>query len=76
MAQFEECKFHQNKNPIPINEIDIKKIVVLDKLLFGKQDFKHFIGYEDLEKNRFLCIFCPQNIIYQRNFNGNRHIYF
>ena len=75
-TEIEEYKFHQNKNPIPINEIDIKKIVVLDKLLFGKQDFKYFIGYKDLEKIRFLCIFCPQIIIYQRNFNENRHICF
>ena len=75
-TEIEEYKFHQNKNPIPINEIDIKKIVVLDKLLFGKRDFKYFIGYKDLEKIRFLCIFCPQIIIYQRNFNENRRICF
>ena len=75
-TEIEEYKFHQNKNPIPINEIDIKKIVVLDKLLFGKQDFKYFIGYKDHEKIRFSCIFCPQIIIYQRNFNENRHICF
>ena len=75
-TEIEEYKFHQNKNPIPINEIDIKKIVVLDKLLFGKRDFKYFIGYKDLEKIRFLCIFCPQIIICQRNFNENRRICF
>ena len=75
-TEIEENKFHQNKNPIPINKIDIKKIVVLDKLFFGKQDFKYFIGYKDLEKIKFLCIFCPQIIIYLRNFNENGRIYF
>ena len=29
----------------------INKIVVSNKLPFGKQDFKYFIGYKDDEKN-------------------------
>ena len=37
--------FHQNKNPISINNVGVKKIVVSTKLPFGKQDFKYFIGY-------------------------------
>ena len=35
------------KNPILINDVDINKIVVSNKLPFGKQDFKYFIGYKD-----------------------------
>ena len=45
----EKCKFHQNKSRILISDIDINKIVVSNKFLFGKQDFKYFIGYEDSE---------------------------
>ena len=32
---------------ILINDVDINKIVVSNKLPFGKQDFKYFIGYKD-----------------------------
>ena len=42
-----------------VNDIDINKTVVFYNLPFGKQDFKCFIGYKDLEKNRALFMFCP-----------------
>ena len=41
-----KCNFHQNKSPISINDIDINKVVVSNKLPFVKQDFKYFIGSE------------------------------
>ena len=47
-----EYEFHQHKIPISINNIDINKIVVSNKLPFGEQDFKYFIGYEDAKKIR------------------------
>ena len=74
--EIEEYKFHPNKSPISINHTDINKIGVANKLLFGKQGFKYFIGYKNPEKIRPLCIFCPQMIIYNRNFDENRHIDF
>ena len=39
-----------------LNDIDINKIVASNKLPFGKQDFKYFIGYKDSEKFRPLHI--------------------
>ena len=75
-TEIEVYKFHQSESPISINDIDINKIVVPNKLPFGKQDFKYFIGYKDSEKIRTLCTFCPQMIIYKRNFDENRRIYF
>ena len=75
-TEIEEYKFHQNKSPISINDIDINKVFVSNKLLFDKQDFKYFIGYKDSEKIKPLCIFCLQMIIYKRNFDENRGIYF
>ena len=72
--EIEEYKFQPNKNPIFINDVDINTIVVSNKLPFGKQDFKYFIGYKDSEKNR---PFPPTNYyIYKRNFDENRRIYF
>ena len=35
-----EYKFHQHKFPILIKNIDINKMVVSNKLPFGKQDLK------------------------------------
>ena len=46
-TEIEECKFHQIKSLISINDIDINKIVVSNKLPFGKHDFQYFIGYKD-----------------------------
>ena len=75
-TEIEEYKFHQNKMPLSINDIDINKIVLSDKLPFGKQDFKYFIGYKDSEKIRLLSVFQPQMIIYKKNFHKNRRICF
>ena len=50
----EEYKFHQNKIPISINDMDINEIVVSDKLPVGKQ--KYLISYKDDKKNKRLCI--------------------
>ena len=49
-TEIEEYKSHQNKSPISINNLDINKIVVSNKLAFAKQDFKYFIGYKDAIK--------------------------
>ena len=56
-TETEEYKFHQNKCPISIKNIEINKIVVSNKLPIDKQDFKYFIGYKDSDKIRPLCIF-------------------
>ena len=56
--------------------MDIDNKIVVSKFPFGKQDFKYFIRYKDSEKNRRLCIFHPQMIIYKRNFDENSRIYF
>ena len=73
--KLKNTNFIKNKSTISINEIDINKIVVSNKLPFGKQDFKYLIVYKDSGKNNPLCIFCPEVIIYERNFDNNKHIY-
>ena len=49
-TEIKKCKLHQNISPILINDRDINKIVVSNKLPFGKQDFIYFIGYKDDKK--------------------------
>ena len=52
--EVEKQKFHQSKRPIWINNMDISKIVVPNRVPFGKKDFKYFVGYEEDKKVRFL----------------------
>ena len=49
--EIQKQKFHQHKGPISIKNIDINKIVVSNKVSFGKNGFKYFIGYKDAKKN-------------------------
>ena len=49
-TEIEKYKFHQHKIPLSINNININKIVVSNKLPFGKQNFKYFIGCKGDEK--------------------------
>ena len=43
-------ELHQYKSPILINNIDINKMEVSNKLPFSKKDFKYFIAYKDAQK--------------------------
>ena len=51
--------------------IDINKIVVSNKVSFGKKGFKYFIGYKDA-KIRPLCIFLPKMSAYRRDFDETK----
>ena len=42
--EIEKYKPHQHKSFFLIDNTDINKIVVSNKVYFGKIDFKHFIG--------------------------------
>ena len=68
-------KFHQHKRPISIKNIDINKIVVSNKVSFGKKGFKYFIGYKDA-KIRPLCIFLPKMSAYRRDSDETKYMSF
>ena len=36
------------------------KVIVSNKVSFGKKDFNFFIGYKDNEKGKSLCIMLPK----------------
>ena len=73
--EIEQYKFYKHNSPISINEIDIHEIVVSNKLPFGKQDFKYFIGYKDDQKIRPFCIFFSKMSTY-RSLDKNNCMYF
>ena len=74
--EIQKQKFHQYKNPISIKNIDINKIVVSNKVSFGKKGFKYSIGYKDAKKIRPLCIFLPKTSAYRKDFEENKCISF
>ena len=69
-------KLHQDKGPISIKNTDIKKIVVCNKVSFGKKCFKYFIGYKDAKKIESLCIILPKKSTYRKDFDETKYISF
>ena len=55
--EIQKQKFYQ---PISIKNVHIDKIVVPNKVPFGKKGFKYFTGYKDAKINKTLCIFLPK----------------
>ena len=66
--EIQKQKFHQHKR-IHFNKksIDINKIVVSNKVCFGRKGFKYFIGYKQANKIRLLCIFFPKMSAYRKD---------
>ena len=46
-TEIEKHTFLQHKSAILINNIDINKILVTNKIFFGKNGFKYFIRFKD-----------------------------
>ena len=71
-TEIEKYKFKQYKRPILIDNIDVNKIVVSNKISFGKNGFKYFIGNKDAKKIGPLCIFFPKMSAYRRDFDKSK----
>ena len=52
------------------------KVVVSNKFIFGKQDFKYFIGYKDDKEIRPLCIFPWEMSKCERYSDKAKYMYF
>ena len=74
-TEIEKQKFHQHKRPISIENIDVNKIVVSNKVSFDKQGFKYLIGCRD-DKIRILSILIPKMSAYRRDFDETKHMSF
>ena len=60
-----------------MNDIDVNKILVLKKESYGtKNSLKYFIGYNDGNVIRPLCIILPQMIDYVKHFDSNKTMSF
>ena len=53
-------EFHKSKQPIDLNSVNTENIVVSDKFKHSEDGFKYFIGYQEGEIVKPLCMILPQ----------------
>ena len=67
-----KSEFYKNKEVTEIDKIDVNKILVSKEEPYGtKNSFKYFIGYNDNDVVRPLCLRLPQMTGYAKKFNEN-----
>ena len=72
-----KSSFYKNKKLFSLNDIDINKILVSKKESYGtKNSLRYFIGYNDGDIIRPLCIILPQMIGYVKHFDSNKTMSF
>ena len=70
-------EFHKSKQAIGLDLINIDQIVVFDKFKHIDEIFKYFIGYQEDEIVKPLCIILPQMNEYIKYFeNGGKNMPF
>ena len=66
-------EFHKSKQAIELDSVDTGKIVVSDKFRHSEEGFKYFIGYQENEIVKPLCVILPQMNGYIKCFeNGGK----
>ena len=72
-----KSNFYKNKKLFNIHDLDVNKILISKKESYGtKNSLKYFIGYNDDDAIRPLCIKLPQMIGYVENFDSNKTMSF
>ena len=70
-------EFHKSKQPIDLDLVTVDQIVVSDKFKHSDEGFKYFIGYQEDEIVKPLCIILPQMSGYIKYFeNGGKNMSF
>ena len=68
-------EFHKSKQAIDLDSIITDKIVISDKFRHNEESFKYFVGYQEDEMIRPLCIILPQRNVYIKYFeNGGKNM--
>ena len=65
-------EFHKSKQAIDLDSVTVDQIVVSDKFKHSEGGCKYFIGYEEGEIVKPLCIILPQMSIYIKYFENSR----
>ena len=63
-------EFHKSKQAIDLMSVNMRHIVTSDKFKHSDGGFKHFIGYQDNEIVKPLCIVLPQMSGYVKYFEN------
>ena len=63
-------EFHKSKQAIDLDLINVDEIVVSDKFKHSDEGFKYFIGYQEDEIVKPLCIILPQMMGYIKYFEN------
>ena len=53
-------EFHKSKEPIDLMSVNVNQIVISDKFKQSNKGFKYFIGYQEGEIVKPLCVILPQ----------------
>ena len=70
-------EFHKSKQPIDLMSVNVDQIVVSDKFKHSDEGFKYFIGYQEGEIVKPLCIILPQISGYIKYFeSGGKNMSF
>ena len=70
-------EFHKSKQAIDLDSLDTGKIVVSDIFKHNEEGFKYFIGYQEDEIVKALCIILHQMNGYIKYFdNGGKNMSF
>ena len=68
-------EFHKSKQAIDLDSVDTDKIVVSDKFRHSEEGYKYFIGYQEDEIVKPLCIILPQMNVFIKYFdNGGKNM--
>ena len=75
--RLDKKEFHKSKQPIELMLVNVDQIVVSDKFKHNNEGFKYFIGYQEGEIVKPLCIILPQMSGYIKYFeNGGKNMSF
>ena len=75
--KIKKSEFYKSKKVFQIDDVDINKILVSKKEPYGtKNALKYFIGYNDNDVIRPLCVRLPQMTDYAKKFNKNETMSF
>ena len=70
-------EFHKSKQPNDLMSVNVDQIVISDKFKRSDEGFKYFIGYQEVEIVKPLCIISPQMSGYIKYFeNGGKNMSF
>ena len=70
-------EFHKHKQPIELMSVNVDQIGISDKFKHSDEGFKYFIGYQEGEIVKPLCIILPQMSGYIKYFeNGGKNMSF